>query len=1303
MNTKLLKKLLSIILAFTLISSSSLYINAAAVHSQTVVGEDYAVKLDIMPQKEEYEWGETVVFDVTATNRTEKTLYGVEILTLAKHFKWFTLAADSEVEKMTLKPQESVSFTVSYESEEFSWIVSTIFMPLMMLFSLLSRSEYSTTNFNVEESVKVGWFSYKFGFFIEYNNLSLDLEDCIYDKTTDKYYLFDEKNILSGAIFDYSEVVKATYSISDCNGKEFFSGNIGVAGSWQTPEIGLIVGENFITVTLEYSDGTVEVNEFIVNNLNESNMASMPVDLGDSDSDGVLNFIEELYHTDSQNSDSDSDGLTDYDEMAVFGTDPLNSDSDDDGISDSLEDIDEDGLTNYDELYVYDTNPIVIDTDGDVLTDFEEVAVHNSSPVETDTDADMAGDFWEVDYGFDPTVADEDFGGLSPSGDPGAFGSSEAVSITVILDDPFLNESTPGYMGSVPCYIDLGENESAEIVAEYDVNKFGEDADPALFYFNEETQEYEEVPTTITEDGKAVATVGKPGKYILLNRRYVADVWENDILAPTGGSGSVENESMDIVFVIDRSASMDSNDPDRLRIEVVKKFVEKMRDEDRAAIVQFTAVAETIMPITNDKVALINAADSIQNSDGGGCFGSDSTAGTNGAAGIDNALAELEGSTASNKYIIFLTDGDDTVEDNPIKYADLEKRALESGVVIHSIGLVGTGNVNVEILQEIAKETNGNYYLATTGSSAEDVPEDVAGLEDVYKDIEKITIDRHLDSNEDGISDYYTELMCNGELKTSSGGFVFGTATFEEVQSNADYDGDGLLNGEEVVVTEGTRGVYAKINSYPYLVDTDGDSIGDYSEVKDYGISALKPNSYVDYSSVKSIVDNDIFAGTEYWNRYNKSMIERGSVWVGNAFFGTTLDQTYIYQEQLVKFFEKITESREELNEKLNNAEFVEKTEFGIFQWFIDNMKNAKDNEDFQEKKDGLINFLTVTKEIIKPDDDDELFNHYTDWLMNLASKDDFDDLENYAVFMHNNLIEQSNLKKLDGWNGKSTQSAIEKLVKEFDSAKTRYDKVADKINIRIEKFDKIMKGVSLAFEVYSYAECAAESFVEYTRLLANLETVNENIEILECIINMSGDNRYLRDAALNIKHYLATIKNDDISTLEKYAETVGSYVMPLVSMGFCEFVHEQIGKVVICGVPVGAIIELARTIGNLAGLDKLAEAASQTVANASMADAISKFYVNQLGYVDENKEIHCINNAVTDGTYIVAYSDFSEKLCLYLIDLALIRIAEEKSMQEMNKDNEYWVSYTNQTMEACEAVKKTASERYILYKNAVK
>jgi hypothetical protein len=117
------------------------------------------------------------------------------------------------------------------------------------------------------------------------------------------------------------------------------------------------------------------------------------------DGDGLTNYEEyALYGTDVQNPDTDFDGITDGNEVYAYGTSPLNADTDFDGFLDG------------DEVYVYGTNPLVPssgsgaswDQDGDGLGDHEETYIFGTSPLSQDTDGDGWGDGIEITRGTNP-------------------------------------------------------------------------------------------------------------------------------------------------------------------------------------------------------------------------------------------------------------------------------------------------------------------------------------------------------------------------------------------------------------------------------------------------------------------------------------------------------------------------------------------------------------------------------------------------------------------------------------------------------------------------------------------------------------------------------------------------------------------------------------------------------------------------------------------------------------------------------------------------------------------------------------
>ena len=152
----------------------------------------------------------------------------------------------------------------------------------------------------------------------------------------------------------------------------------------------------------------------VVMNSDKTISATFSPDTNDTDDDGLTNYQEIVeYDTNPTKKDTDNDGVKDsLDALPLVSTETL--DSDHDGIGDNTEtDDDNDGLSDLNELAVYGTNPKRADSDGDGLSDPAEIQTNLTNPNIADTDSDRLSDGTEVNtHGTNPKDGDSDDDGF---------------------------------------------------------------------------------------------------------------------------------------------------------------------------------------------------------------------------------------------------------------------------------------------------------------------------------------------------------------------------------------------------------------------------------------------------------------------------------------------------------------------------------------------------------------------------------------------------------------------------------------------------------------------------------------------------------------------------------------------------------------------------------------------------------------------------------------------------------------------------------------------------------------------------
>lgn len=534
-------------------------------------------------------------------------------------------------------------------------------------------------------------------------------------------------------------------------------------------------------------------------------------DTTDTDGDGLTDPVEEYYGTDKTKPDTDGDRLSDYIEIAVLNLDPLKIDTDVNGTDDGDEDSDGDGITNIIEV-INGTDPGSRDTDIDGLDDNEE-AIHNTNPVKEDTDGDGVSDGKEVELGTDPLKAQSTFVMNVTSGDDedGTKASVivelngeqvETLSVDAVQNDLFFPENMPGYMGKAYEFSVEGEFESATICFEFDRSELGPNSDPVIYYFNEEEQELEALETTVVGN-VASAEVTHFSKYILIDRTIREDTFEwIDVWDNTTNYSGVE-----IILVIDDSGSMDWNDETNQRLVVAQNMVDKLPKNSKIGIVKFESKTTILTSeLTDDKeIAKSYLTTSYFKSSGG----------TYMYRAIFDAFSLYKSDDASiMKVMVVLTDGETS---GASSHSSAVKAANDEHVKIYTVGLGDSTSYFNSYLKPLATNTGAAFYLAS----------DADELADIYNDISQ-EIDIKTDTDKDGIPDYYEDNM-----------IIFSGVSLSLDKNNPDTDGDGLLDGEEVVIRKYynvdrtqviVTGKIARGN--PLTTDTDGDGLLDCDDDK---------------------------------------------------------------------------------------------------------------------------------------------------------------------------------------------------------------------------------------------------------------------------------------------------------------------------------------------------------------------------------------------------------------------------------------------------------------------------------------
>ncbi|WP_315120225.1 vWA domain-containing protein [uncultured Clostridium sp.] len=203
----------------------------------------------------------------------------------------------------------------------------------------------------------------------------------------------------------------------------------------------------------------------------------------------------------------------------------------------------------------------------------------------------------------------------------------------------------------------------------------------------------------------------------------------------TSVKAAESSSNLDVIFVLDASGSMKASDPEDIRIEAVKMFLDMSQLKGNK--VGLVAYSDNVvrahnlnkMDSNDDKNRIKNMASNIP-------YGQKTDTGAGLLEGVK--LLDSEHDKNHRPVIILLSDGkNDPLRSNEESLKDLNEAiniCKEKGYPVYTIGLNYDGTVDKDQLNEISNATKGKNYITNT---ALDLPKI---LTDIYADNSKLKV-----------------------------------------------------------------------------------------------------------------------------------------------------------------------------------------------------------------------------------------------------------------------------------------------------------------------------------------------------------------------------------------------------------------------------------------------------------------------------------------------------------------------------------------------------------------------------------
>lgn len=333
-----------------------------------------------------------------------------------------------------------------------------------------------------------------------------------------------------------------------------------------------------------------------------------------------------------------------------------------------------------------------------------------------------------------------------------------------------------------------------------------------------------------------------------------------------------DTPSSNLVFLIDVSGSMFSEDKLPLLQDAFCMLTDELSEKDRVSIVTYAG---------SDSVVLKGAKGSEQHKIKNAINDLEAGGSTNGSAGIKTAyeLAQKYFIKGGNNRVILATDGDLNVGLSSVDELErLISKKKESGVFLSVLGF-GTGNIKDNRMETLADKGNGNYAYIDSHREAKKVlvKELSANLLTVCKDVKF-----QVEFNEDAVKGYRligysNRVMANKDFNddTKDGGEIGAghtvTALYELILKNDAADDLLDLN----IRFKRPSADISELLTYPVTMDSykknPGDDFYFQSAVAEFGLIA----SHSEYAEDASLDDvEDILDSIDLDDEYKEEFRE---------------------------------------------------------------------------------------------------------------------------------------------------------------------------------------------------------------------------------------------------------------------------------------------------------------------------------------------------------------------------------------------------------------------------------------------